>query len=160
MPNEKYTLNYTAAQVDGAIGKAISIEANPTLAGTEDALTGLQVGDTKYKVDSGISQADADARYLQLTGGTVTGAIELSTTGSITQKGTAVIQANPYNSSVIVGSYDDNTREIFLCAPNGLWRSIGPNTTYRILDTSNGLPLSGGTMTGDIKLTSGKKIVG
>ena len=29
------------------------VSANPTLAGTEDNLTGLQVGDTKYKVPSG-----------------------------------------------------------------------------------------------------------
>ena len=34
-------------------GGGTEVIANPTLAGTEDALTGLQVGETKYKVDSG-----------------------------------------------------------------------------------------------------------
>lgn len=33
-------------------GGGTEVVANPTLAGTEDALTGLQVGDTKYKVPS------------------------------------------------------------------------------------------------------------
>ena len=66
---------------DGAWGKVNAPEsgtevvANPTLAGTEPALTGLQVGDDKYAVEAGISQADADARYLKLAGGTMTGSI-------------------------------------------------------------------------------------
>ena len=35
---------------NGGGGGGTTVVANPTLAGTEDALTGLQVGDTKYKV--------------------------------------------------------------------------------------------------------------
>lgn len=34
-------------------GQGTEVEANPTLVGTESALTGLQVGDTKFKVPSG-----------------------------------------------------------------------------------------------------------
>lgn len=49
----EYTLQHTAVEVDNAVGKALSIVANPTMAGTEAALTGLQVGDTKYKVEAG-----------------------------------------------------------------------------------------------------------
>ena len=33
-------------------GGGTTVVANPTLAGTEDALTGLQVGETKYKIDA------------------------------------------------------------------------------------------------------------
>ena len=44
---------YTGAEIDAAIAKAgdaTKVTANPTLAGTEAALEGLQVGNTKYKV--------------------------------------------------------------------------------------------------------------
>lgn len=50
---KKYTSKYTGAEIDAAVAKAgdaTKVEANPTLAGTEAALEGLQVGDTKYKV--------------------------------------------------------------------------------------------------------------
>ena len=59
MPDE-YNSSYTGAEIDAAIGKARSIEANPTLAGTESSLTGLQIGSTKYKVDGGSGKADKD----------------------------------------------------------------------------------------------------
>lgn len=36
-------------------GSGTTVIANPTLAGTEDTLTGLQVGETKYKVPEGSS---------------------------------------------------------------------------------------------------------
>lgn len=47
---------YTGAEIDAAVAKAgdaTKVTANPTLAGTEVALTGLQVGETKYKVEAG-----------------------------------------------------------------------------------------------------------
>lgn len=53
---KKYISKYTGAEIDAAVAKAgdaTQVVANPTLAGTEAALEGLQVGDTKYKVDSG-----------------------------------------------------------------------------------------------------------
>ena len=52
-PTGEATADLTKLQVDTTIyGIATGTEviANPTLAGTEDALTGLQVGDTKYAV--------------------------------------------------------------------------------------------------------------
>lgn len=71
----EYTLQHTAVEVDNAVGKALSIEANPTMAGTEAALNGLQIGDTKYKVEAGSeihtytankTYTSADADYEQL----------------------------------------------------------------------------------------------
>lgn len=44
------------AKASAAVAKAedaTKVVANPTLAGTEAALEGLQVGDTKYKVEAG-----------------------------------------------------------------------------------------------------------
>lgn len=41
------------AQGGGGGGGGTTVVANPTLAGTEADLTGLQVGDTKYKVPAG-----------------------------------------------------------------------------------------------------------
>lgn len=46
----EFWLNEIAENLPGG---GTTVVANPTLAGTEDALTGLQVGDTKYKVDAG-----------------------------------------------------------------------------------------------------------
>lgn len=108
MPNEKYTLNYTAVEVDNAVGKALSIEANPTLAGTEDSLNGLQVGDTKYKVDSGISQTDADARYLKLAGGTMTGPIKVTNNDVLKSGNVPIISLGSFNGSVVIGDFDRN----------------------------------------------------
>ena len=48
-----YKSKYTGAEIDAAVAKAgdaTKVTANPTLAGTESALTGLEVGTTKYKV--------------------------------------------------------------------------------------------------------------
>ena len=63
-----YNSNYTGAQVDAAVGKVSDItktaaqindlnqvNANPTLAGTEAALEGIEVGTTKYKVEQPIN---------------------------------------------------------------------------------------------------------
>ena len=72
----EYTLQHTAVEVDNAVGKALSIEANPTMAGTEAALNGLQIGNTKYKVEAGsevhtyrdsknYTSADADFEQLK-----------------------------------------------------------------------------------------------
>lgn len=50
---KKYISKYTGAEIDAAVAKAgdlSKVVANPTLAGTESALEGLQVGNTKYKV--------------------------------------------------------------------------------------------------------------
>ena len=61
---KKYISKYTGEEIDAAVEKAgdlSKVEANPTLAGTESALEGLQVGETKYKVGGGISIVDFPA---------------------------------------------------------------------------------------------------
>lgn len=53
---KKYISKYTGAEIDAAVAKAgdaTQVVANPTLAGTEAALEGLQVGETKYKIEAG-----------------------------------------------------------------------------------------------------------
>ena len=55
---KQYISKYTGAEIDAAVEKAgdlSKVEANPTLAGTEAALTGLEVGETKYKVEQPIN---------------------------------------------------------------------------------------------------------
>lgn len=47
-------LNNMEDGIAGVEAEVSSVVANPTLAGTEDDLTGLQVGDTKYKVGGGL----------------------------------------------------------------------------------------------------------
>ena len=80
------------------------VTANPTLAGTESALTGIQVGSTKYKVESG----------LPTTGGTMTGAI-IGANGDILKdfnnttivyKGYGATQFGEHNSSTVIKSAD------------------------------------------------------
>ena len=58
------------------IGGGTTVIANPTLAGTEADLTGLQVGETKYKVPQG----SGGIEYVELE---VTGLI---TSGTLTQE--------------------------------------------------------------------------
>ena len=41
---------YSVKQIQEMVSGGTNVVANPTLAGTEDALTGLQVGETKYSV--------------------------------------------------------------------------------------------------------------
>ena len=58
-PTAQYiTIGDTVYKIDSSGGT--TVVANPTLAGTEDDLTGLQVGDTKYKVPSGTTQEQAN----------------------------------------------------------------------------------------------------
>lgn len=49
-----------------------SVVANPTLAGTEADLTGLQVGDTKYKVPSGGGGGQLYRHHIRLLSGALT----------------------------------------------------------------------------------------
>ena len=57
-PEGEATADLAKLKVDDTIyelPEGTIVVGNPTLAGTEGALTGLQVGDTKYKVDSGMA---------------------------------------------------------------------------------------------------------
>ena len=61
---KQYISKYTGAEIDAAVEKAgdlSKVKANPTLAGTEAALEGLQVGDTKYKVDQPVVVVECTA---------------------------------------------------------------------------------------------------
>lgn len=60
------TLTDTQKQTAKTNIGVVDVTANPTLAGTESMLEGLQVGDTKYDVFSPMSQAD----FEEATGGT------------------------------------------------------------------------------------------
>ena len=53
--NKKGHLGITTAQLKGKLTDATKVTANPTLAGTEADLTGLEVGDTKYAVPQGVN---------------------------------------------------------------------------------------------------------
>ena len=56
---------YLEAIYENGGGSGTLVVANPTLVGTEDNLTGLQVGNTKYKVPSGGS---GSAEWGSITG--------------------------------------------------------------------------------------------
>lgn len=58
----EYWLN-RIAESGGGGGGGTTVVANPEMAGTESALTGLQVGDTKYKVPAGNSLYVHQIRY-------------------------------------------------------------------------------------------------
>ncbi len=71
LKNELATLQQTVASLD-------TVTANPTLSGTEPLLTGLEIGDDKYKVPeethiltSGVHPAAPDFKGLQIGSGIV-----------------------------------------------------------------------------------------
>lgn len=45
-----YNSRHTGAEVDEAVDKATKVVANPTLAGSESNLSGVEIAGTKYKV--------------------------------------------------------------------------------------------------------------
>lgn len=59
-------------------GGGTEVIANPTLAGTEGDLTGLQVGDTKYKIPSGGGGVTRDVLYTNPSPTTAQGQITLN----------------------------------------------------------------------------------
>ena len=52
----EYTYWNNGSSVSGWVTVGTEVVANPTLAGTESVLSGLQVGDTKYKIPQGGGQ--------------------------------------------------------------------------------------------------------
>lgn len=50
-----YNSRHTGAEVDEAVDKATKVVANPTLAGTESNLNGVEIAGTKYKVAAEIT---------------------------------------------------------------------------------------------------------
>ena len=160
---KKYISKHTGAEIDEAVEAVLdgdvgtTVVANPTLAGTEAALTGLQVDETKYSV-GGMSQAEADQRYLQLSGGTMTGDITL--TSKSIKSGTNVIfeAGNGQTMQPTLGSayIDKNLR---LMTKSG--RSIIHGTddgNMEMLDTGN--TAANPTLAGTEAALTGIKIAG
>lgn len=160
---KKYISKHTGAEIDEAVEAVLdgdvgtTVIANPTLAGTEAALTGLQVDETKYSV-GGMSQAEADQRYLQLSGGTMTGDITL--TSKSIKSGTNVIfeAGNGQTMQPTLGSayIDKNLR---LMTKSG--RSIIHGTddgNMEMLDTGN--TAANPTLAGTEAALTGIKIAG
>lgn len=138
---KKYISKHTGAEIDEAVEAVLdgdvgtTVVANPTLAGTEAALTGLQVDETKYSV-GGMTEAEGDLRYLKLAGGTISGAIVASTPMTILKDAWnhAVIGA-PSNGRVNVG---DTSTGIYLNTPsNKNVVHYRGSTDYVMLDTYN-----------------------
>ena len=140
---KKYISTHTGAEIDEAVEAVLdgdvgtTVVANPTLAGTEPALTGLQVGDDKFAV-GGMTEAEADLRYLQLSGGTMTGAIKLqnsSNQGIIDNLNTNVISGG--QREVHIGD-SSNTNEVYLKAKsNGYITAVRGSSSYIVLDSGN-----------------------
>lgn len=135
---KKYISKHTGAEIDEAVEAVLDgdvgtkVVANPTLAGTEPDLTGLQVGDDKFAV-GGMTEAEGDLRYLQLSGGTMTGAITSSS---------QIILKKSNNKDVIIGYaarnfLGDNTSSIVLVGDNSNAEHHRGGTAYDLLDTYN-----------------------
>ena len=75
----EFWLNEIAENLPGGGTEVI---ANPTLAGTEDVLTGLQVGDTKYKVDTSQKLYEHNITMKVTSNNSILGAIHIITTDS------------------------------------------------------------------------------
>ena len=88
---------FSKKQIEEIAKQSGSVVANPTLAGTEDALTGLQVGDTKYAVSGGHCYIIYD-NY-----GTV---VEyLSDNGNITDKASLIADLNSKSYTTASNGY-------------------------------------------------------
>ena len=104
------------------------------------------------------SQADVDSK-LPLAGGTMTGDITFKAGQEIkVANGAGSFATMPINTSAGVILGDSSTLgDMILQTASGkvLYHRRGSSGAYEILDKSNGLPLSGGTMTGAITGPSG-----
>lgn len=117
------TISQLKTAVDSIVTGGTEVIANPTLVGTEDNLTGLQVADTKYAL-----------KYLALAGGTMTGNIKLNNNAAkiVDNTNLRVIEAN--NSSLYIG---DTTSDVAVFTGNWDVRHVKNNASYNILDASN-----------------------
>ena len=113
--------------------QGVTVIANPTLSGGEPNLTSLQVGTSKYAIEQGITQSDADNRYLQLSGGHMTGTINLGPGVSLRDNsGDQVF----YRMSSSIDFGEKLNVNFRTDSGNKLYHKIG-NNQYEILDTTN-----------------------
>lgn len=138
---KKYISKHTGAEIDEAVEAVLdgdvgtTVVANPTLAGTEAALTGLQVDETKYSV-GGMTEAEGDLRYLQLSGGTMTGSIKVSYTGILDPQSNNLISLQSNNNWINVGS-GGTGKVLRLHSGTENIKHIKSGDMYDMLDTAN-----------------------
>ena len=120
----------------------------------------LRIGGTDRTVYSPYTTAvNLDTTYLRLSGDTMTGSINLPNGTVISNGSTAdgnwMLAWN--GTGTILGAYQGPTY-VRSSAANSLYHRVGASTDYLILDANNyssyALPLSGGTMTGSITMTT------
>lgn len=110
----KIKVGTTTYSIPSGGGQGTTVIANPTLTGTETALTGLQVGEVKYKVDGGSISADS---FTGADGVTIT-----SENSKIKISGSGCVQKVTNNTS---------NRQVVTIEPN--------SSTYTTLPISTGL---------------------
>ena len=134
-PEGTATTDLTKLKVDDTIygiPEGTNVVANPTLAGTEGALTGLQVGDTKYAVVQG----------LPTTGGTMTGDITMSNDSAIKIDSTkAISKGTEYSGNIKIGN---GSYPIVLDYDSSLIHKKSSNL-IRIYDETNGVGVASAT---------------
>ena len=119
-------------------------------------LTANGSGGASYAAPSGISQSAADARYLKLSGGTLTGSLKVSYNGILDPQSNNLIALQSNNNWINVGS-GGNGKVLRLHSGNENIKHIKSGDMYDILDTSMGLPFL--TTAPDAANTDGIKIV-
>lgn len=103
-----------------------TVVANPTLAGTETALSGLQVDNTKYAMP-----------YLPLSGGTMTGNITMENGKSI-KSGDATVFSASYNGQALsVGATTTSTFYLGTAANAQIQHLRGGTNPVNMLDAGN-----------------------
>lgn len=143
---EGYNGAYTGAQIDAGIAKAnqaITVESGGELDMAESLGSGPYTIEFTEETSSGgsggMTEEEADARYLKLAGGTLTGAVDMG--------GNAVTNLPaPVNDSDAARKADVETVTGNLTAHTG-----DTNNPHAVTAAQVGaLPLSGGVMTGPI----------
>lgn len=135
---------YTKEKIDELIAGAEGTEviANPTLAGTESALTGLQVGDTKYKIESGGGKLYV--HRVKLAAGNLDDAISFTATiinGQSSPFSSTSELISYLESKGHIGSFTNSYRFVEgIFFPTQKSTSAEPNRVYftQIDNTSNG----------------------
>ena len=172
MITDKLTKNIkevVKAYEDGEIALTEDITevvANPTLAGDEAELTGLQVGDTKYAMPQGGGGSQLYAHNIMITGGDNTTGNNFSGVVYLISQDSEAITASNLITKLIAAGYDSTTkRAIFtgsvylasdtkICALMYLARQTNSDTSIRVgYASDNGAGVGNASLTIDITST-------